>query len=91
MAYNKQRYRRVREIYRTKYLLAEEEAARRTEELHRKSPELRALDRTLSMTSIKIAMAALGTGEEYKEKLAAVEKENLELQARRAAILLELG
>ncbi len=91
MAYNKQNYLRVREIYRTKYLLAEEEAARRTEELHRKSPELRALDRTLSMTGVKIAMAALGTGEEYKEKLAEVERENKELQARRAAILLELG
>ncbi len=91
MAYNKQNYQRVREIYQTKYLLAEEEAARRTEELHRKSSELRALDRTLSMTGIKIAMAALGTGEEYKEKLAEVEKENKELQARRAALLLELG
>ena len=91
MAYNKQNYQRVREIYQTKYLLAEEEAARRTEELHRKSPELKALDRALSLTGVKIAMAALGTGEEYKEKLAEVEKENKALQARRAAILLELG
>ena len=91
MAYNKQSYQRVRELYRTKYLLAEEEAARRTEELHRKSPALKALDRTLSLTGIKVAMAALGTGEEYKKKLAEVEKENKELQARRAAILLELG
>ena len=91
MAYNKQNYQRVREIYQTKYLLAEEEAARRTEELHRKSPDLRAIDRALSGTGIKIAMAALGTGDEYKEKLAEVEKENKALQARRAAILLELG
>lgn len=91
MAYNKQNYLRVREVYRTKYQFAEEEAARRTAELHQKSPALRALDRELSKTGIKIAMAALGTGEEYKEKLAAVEKENLELQARRAAILAELG
>ena len=91
MAYNKQNYLRVREIYRTKYLLAEEEAARRTEELHRKSPELKALDRTLSMTGVKIAMAALGTGAEYKEKLAEVERENKTLQVRRAALLLELG
>ena len=91
MAYNKQNYQRVREIYQTKYLLAEEEAARRTEELHRKSPELKALDRALSMTGVKIAMAALGTGAEYKEKLAEVEAENKHLQARRAAILLELG
>ena len=72
MAYNKQNYQRVREVYRTKYLLAEEEATRRTEELHRKSPELRAIDRVLSKTGIKIAMAALGTGDEYKEKLAEV-------------------
>ena len=91
MAYNKQNYQRVREIYRTKYLLAEEEAARRTEELHRKSDDLRAIDRALSKTGVKIAMAALGTGEEYKEKLAEVEQENKALQARRAAILLELG
>ena len=91
MAYNKQNYLRVREIYRTKYQLAEEEAARRTAELHEKSPALRALDRELSKTGVKIAMAALGTGEEYKEKLAAVEKENVELQARRAAILAQLG
>ena len=91
MAYNKQNYQRVREIYRTKYLLAEEEATRRTEELHRKSPELRAIDRVLSKTGVKIAMAALGTGDEYKEKLAEVERENMALQARRAAILLELG
>ena len=91
MAYNKQNYLRVREVYRTKYQLAEEEAARRTEELHAKSPALRALDRELSKTGVKIAMAALGTGEEYKQKLAVVEKENMELQARRAAILAELG
>lgn len=91
MAYNKQNYLRVREIYRTKYQLAEEEAARRIDELHQKSPALRALDRELSKTGVKIAMAALGTGEEYKEKLAAVEKENMELQSRRAAILAELG
>lgn len=91
MAYNKQNYLRVRELYRTKYQLAEEEAARRTAELHAKSPALRVLDRELSKTGVKIAMAALGTGEEYKEKLAAVEKENMELQARRAAILAELG
>ena len=65
MAYNKQNYLRVREVYRTKYQLAEEEAARRTVELHQKSPALCALDRELSKTGVKIAMAALGTGEEY--------------------------
>ena len=91
MAYNKQNYLRVREVYRTKYQLAEEEAARRTAELHAKSPALRALDRELAKTGVKIAMAAIGTGDDYKEKLAAGEKENMELQARRAAMLAELG
>ena len=91
MAYNKENYIRVRTEYQTKYMLAEEEAARRTEMLHRKSAELRAIDRELSKTGIKIAMAALGTGEEYKEQLSAVEKENMALQARRAEILTALG
>ncbi|MBE6629519.1 MAG: hypothetical protein E7624_01555 [Ruminococcaceae bacterium] len=91
MAYNRENYARIRTEFQTKYMLAEEEAARRTEALHRKSPDLRAIDRALSQTGIKIAMAALGTGEEYKEKLDAVEKENMELQARRAAILAQLG
>ena len=91
MAYNRENYARIRTEYQTKYMRAEEEATRRTEALHQKSPALRALDRELSKTGIKIAMAALGTGEEYKEKLAVVEKENLALQARRAEILAELG
>ena len=91
MAYNRENYARIRTEYQTKYMRAEEEATRRTEALYQKSPALRALDRELSKTGIKIAMAALGTGEEYKEKLAVVEKENLALQARRAEILAELG
>ena len=91
MGYNKDNYRRIRAAYQTKYLKAYEEADRRMAELHAKSPELAALDRELSRAGAKIAMAALGTGEAYREKLAEVERENLALQEKRAALLAALG
>lgn len=91
MGYNKDNYRRIRAAYQTKYLKAYEEADRRMQELHAKSPELAALDRELSRAGVKIAMAALGTGEAYRERLAEVERENLALQEKRAALLASLG
>lgn len=91
MAYNKENYRRIRAAYQTKYLKAYEEADRRMAELHAKSPELAALDRELARAGAKIAMAALGTGESYRERLLEVERENLALQEERAAILGSLG
>lgn len=91
MGYNKDNYRRIRAAYQTKYLKAYEEADRRMQELHAKSPELAALDRELSRAGAKIAMAALGTGDAYREKLAEVERENLALQEKRAALLASLG
>ncbi len=91
MAYNRENYRRIRTAYQTKYLKAYEEADKRTAELHAKSPELAAVDRALASAGAKIAMAALGTGEEYREKLALVERENLALQEKRRALLTSLG
>ena len=60
-------------------------------ELHAKSPELAELDRELSRAGAKIAMAAIGTGDAYREKLAEVERENLALQEKRAALLTSIG
>ncbi len=91
MGYNKENYSRIRTEYQTKYLKAYEEADRRTAMLHQKSPELAAIDRKLAATGAKIAMAALGTGTSYRESLERVEKENLALQAERAALLASLG
>lgn len=91
MSYNKENYRRIRTAYQTKYLRAYEEADRRMAEVHAKSPEIAAIDRELSMTGAEIAMAALGTGEEYAERLAAVEAKNLALQEKRRALLAALG
>lgn len=91
MGYNKKNYARIRAEYQTKFLKAHAEADRRTAELHQKSAELAEIDRALAHTGVEIAMAALGTGEEYQTKLAAVEKKNTELQVRRAALLENMG
>lgn len=91
MAYNKENYRRIRAAYQTKYLKAREEADRRMAELHEKSPAIAAIDRELALTGSEIAMAALGTGKEYREKLEAVKQKNLALQRERAILLENLG
>ncbi len=91
MGYYHENYRRIREAYQTKYLKAYEIADRRTAEVHEKCPELAEIDRKLSATGAQIAMAALGTKEAYRERLAEVERENLALQARRAELLEQMG
>ena len=91
MGYNKENYRRIRTAYHTKYLKAYEEADRRMAELHQKSPAVADIDRKLAAVGAKIAMAALGTGEAYREKLALVEEENLALQKERALLLEKMG
>ncbi len=91
MGYNKENYRRIRAAYQTKYLRAYEEAERRMEELHEKSPEIAEIDRLLARTGAEIALAALGTGEAYRERLAEVEKQNLALQEQRRVLLEGLG
>ena len=91
MGYNQENYKRIREAYRTKYLRAYEIANARMDEVHAKSPEIAAIDRQLRLTGAEIALAVIGTGEEYREKLAAAEAKNMALQARRQALLAELG
>jgi len=91
MGYNQENYRRIRETYRTKYLKAYDEADRRMREVHRQSKELEQIDGRLAGAGAEIALAAIGTGAAYREKLAEVERRNKELQARRSEILKELG
>lgn len=91
MGYNRENYARIREAYKTKYLKAYAEADRRLEEIHAKSPEIAEIDRQLARTGAEIAIAALGSGEGYQQKLAAVEEQNRTLQEQRAAALEKMG
>ena len=91
MGYRKENYNRIRKAYQTKYLKAYAEAERRTEEVYRQNPAVAEIDRTLAKTGAEIALAAIGTGAAYREKLAAVEAQNLTLQKKRAALLQNMG
>lgn len=91
MGYNREVYRRIREAYKSKYVKAEEEADRRTAEVHAKSPELAEIDRELSKTAAEIALAVIGKGEEWQKNLDEVRGKNLALQQRRAKLLSDLG
>ena len=91
MGYNKENFRRIREEYQNRYLEVYAEADRRAAEVHAKSPELAALDRELSATWSKIALATLGQGDKAAAQLQAVQKENEALQTRRAVLLADLG
>lgn len=89
--YSKDSYKRVSEEYATKYKRAQEAADQRRAELHARHPDLGDLDRALGKTGAKIALAAIGTGEGWRERLQAVTEENLALQAKYRQRLLELG
>ena len=56
MGYHQEIYRRIRESYQEKYKKAFDEADRRTEQLHRLSPELTEIDRELSKTFAQFAL-----------------------------------
>ena len=91
MGYNKDNYSRIRKAYQTKYLKAYEEADRRTEEVHCKSPAVAEIDRELAKAGAKIALAAIGAGAGYEKKLAEIKEQNLALQAKRAELLEKMG
>ena len=76
MGYNQENYRRVREKYRNKYLAAYAVAEKRMLGLHAASPEIRAIDRKLAATSAQIALAVIGAGEGYKERLQEIKEKN---------------
>lgn len=91
MGYNQENYKRIREAYRTKYLRAYEIANARMAEVHARSSEIDAIDRQLRLTGAEIALAVIGTGEDYRERLAQAEAKNLALQAERAVLMAKLG
>ena len=91
MGFNKANYSRIRAEYQTKFLKAHAEADRRMAEVHQKSSEIAAIDHELTKTGMEIAMAALGSGEDYRATLAAVEEKNLALQEKRRALLEKMG
>ena len=63
----------------------------RRAEAYEKAPNLRDIDQALSLTGLKLYGAALEGKEGLEERIAALKKENLELQDARRFILQTLG
>ena len=91
MAYNPENYKRIAAQYKDKNLRAKQAAEMRRAEVHERLPQVMEIDRALSRTGLSLFRIACEGGENVKERLAAAEAENLELQAVRAELLKKLG
>ncbi len=90
MGYNQENFRRIREEYSRKYLLVQEAASKRREEIHAILPAVREIDAQLSDMGLRIMQAALQS-ENYQAALAEIEAQSLALEQKRAEVLIANG
>ena len=87
MGYSKQIAEAVREAYENKRKKAEADLEARRAEMYEKAPQLREIDRALSLTGLKLYGAALEGKEGLEDRIAVLKKENTDLQeAKRFAL-----
>ena len=86
MGYNKDNFKRIREEYETKALLAQRAADGRREEVQSRIPGLRELDHRLSTFGLQIMKQAMEGGN-TEEAVAQLRKENQQILATRAQLL----
>lgn len=91
MGYNNEIYMRVREEYRNKAHEKQMEAEARKRKLEAELPALAEVDRALEETALNIWREAAAGTEGLKDRIAKVEKDNLELQEARRLILKTAG
>ena len=90
MGYNNSVYKKIYDEYSQKYLVARERADARARELRIKIPELAKIDKELSLVGLEIFSASISGGD-YQAKIAEIKEKNLELQEKRAELLLANG
>ena len=88
MGFNRENYARIKQEYDGKYLRAQEAARLRRAEIHAKLPEVAKIDAELSESGIRVFEASL---RQDKAAIDAIEAENVELNKKRAALLVEAG
>ncbi|MBO5305626.1 MAG: ATP-binding protein [Clostridia bacterium] len=91
MGYNKQNFKRIREEYQTKHLVAEEAAEARRAEFHIRIPRVAEIDRALGKTGVRIMSAGLLPTAEREAALDRLHAENDALLSERDALLVEAG
>ena len=89
MGYEQENYRRIREEYQTKYLVAREAADRRRAEVAVAIPAVALIDAELQKTGLAIMKAALDN--DYENRIAELRDKNQSLQATRRHLLVESG
>ncbi len=91
MSYRREDYIKVNELLAERRQRAESDASRRREDIYKKLPEIRNIDRKLAMTAANVIDIIGGGPEAVKLGMAKIEAENLALQARRAEIMRAAG
>lgn len=91
MAGNREIFAKVKKEYETKKINAIADAEARKAAVHAKYPDIRAIDAELRMTGVNIMNEALKGKIGLKERMAALENKNIELQKERARLLEEHG
>lgn len=91
MGYNKNNFKRIREEYATKHLIAEKAADARRCELHAALPEVARIDAQLAKTGLALMGAALAEKASGERRMAEIREENLRLNEKRDALLVKNG
>lgn len=91
MGFNKQNYIKIREIYETKAKNAQANADALCLSLYSKLPSLREIDNELHKTGVKVMGEAMKGKQGLEDRIAALEKENKALLAKREKILTDAG
>ncbi len=91
MGYNKDNFKRIRDEYATKHLVAESAARVRTSEIHGILPEVMDIDRALASTGVALMGASLLPAGEREARFAQIREQNLALNQKRNEILVAAG
>lgn len=91
MAYNKNNFKKIKDEYATKHLVAERAADLRRAEIHMALPEVAKIDAKLAQTGLSLMGAALSDHAESERSFLAVKEENQRLNAERDRLLVAAG
>ncbi|MBQ8388521.1 MAG: ATP-binding protein [Clostridia bacterium] len=91
MGYNRENYARIREMYETKYKIAQDAADARRAETQARIPGLEEIDRQLSSVGMRIMAEALGAGENCADKIAQIRSDTERLRAQKEQMLVAAG
>ncbi len=91
MAYKMDSFKLVSERFEERRRRAEQDAEMRRLEVQEKHPEIRAIDEALASTGMRIFRTACAGGENVRERVGEIRRENEQLLEERRALLKTLG